>query len=540
LFDFVVEGGLPGSQATVWSKLPLQALAPGVLTPFSYSVLAEVLERGWRQYYARLGFAPAPEAELVRQVQGRAYVNLSAEARADADYAGVPSPTLRFNGEQFTLATPPKQGLLSGFKSARNQKKIDDLVAAAGQGIAATARSAYYWMVKVQEMNWAQADILQVMEEIEQAGVESMLAYFAARHNLDLLYNRLICATLDSVGYPASLLLINGALSDTGDLVEAKIAADLVGLSEKLISSDELVRWLRQSTFDSWQESAPDPVLVQGLTEFLGTFGHRVGGEAEMARPRWHEHPTPVMHGLLGCLLRHAQLPSKVPSSQSVQRLLDALEPKQVKWGQEAVQRLRQLHHLQSHALHALAYVWAGTRAWAKAAAREAAHDGRLQEEEEVFFFQLEEIKQMMTGEWNISDLGDIHATARERRRQADEWRTLHAPPMLIDDRTAWFAGVGLPGVSGQATAPLRRLSDQRADGCKGAILGAEYLDSGWALSLPMADGFVAAGGTPADPFVAAARIWHHPTVIGLGEAYYRLVEGALTTVDGEAATVEQ
>ena len=540
MFDFVVEGELPGSQATIWSKLPLQALAPGVLTPFSYSVLAEVVERAWRLYYARLGFAPAAGIRLVRQIQGRAYVSLSADARADADYAGVASPTLRFNGESFTLATPGKQGLLGGLKSGRNQKKIDDLIASAGQGIAETARSAYYWMVKVQEMHWAQADILQVMEEIEQAGVESMLAYYAARHNLDLLYNRLICATLDSTGYPASLHLINGALSDVGDLVEAEIAADLVRLSERLVAGDDLVKWLKQSTFDSWQESAPDPVLADGLAEFLGTYGHRVTGEAEMARPRWSECPTPVMHGLLGCLLRHAQLPSKAPSGQYARRLLDALDPKQAKWGQEAVQRLRQLHHLQSHALHALAYVWAGTREWAKAAAREAAHDGRLQEEEEVFFFQLEEIKQMMTGEWNISDLGDIHATALERRRQAEEWRTLHAPPMLIDERPAWFAGVGLPGVSGQATAPLRRLSDHRADGCKGAILGAEHLDSGWALALPMADGFVAASGTPADPLTTAARIWHRPTVVGLGEAYYRLVEGALTTVDGEAVTVEQ
>jgi len=313
-----------------------------------------------------------------------------------------------------------------------------------------------------------------------------------------------------------------------------------MSLCERSSADDAVAAWLKQDSFDNWRARAPNSTLAEGLTEFIGTYGHRVVGEAEIARPRWYEDPTPVMHGLLGCLLRQAKPPIRTPSSQSRQRLLDALDAAQVKGSEAVIQQLRRLHHLQSHALHALAYIWAGTREWAKAAAHEAAHDGRLQEEDEVFFFQLEEIKQMMTGEWNVSDLSDIHATAAERKRQVEAWREMHAPPLLVDDRAARLAGEGLPGVSGQVTGPLRRLPEQRTEGCKGAILGVEHLDSGWALALPAAKGFVAAGGTPADPFVAAARAWHRPTVIGLGEAYYGLVEGAQTTVDGDAATVEQ
>ena len=86
----------------------------------------------------------------------------------------------------------------------------------------------------------------------------------------------------------------------------------------------------------------------------------------------------------------------------------------------------------------------------------------------------------------------------------------------------------------------MRRLADTRADDCRGAILGTEHLDSGWALVLPVADGFVAAAGTPVDPCVVAARAWHRPVVVGLGEAYDELVEGAQTTVDGDTALVEQ
>jgi hypothetical protein len=71
-------------------------------------------------------------------------------------------------------------------------------------------------------------------------------------------------------------------------------------------------------------------------------------------------------------------------------------------------------------------------------------------------------------------------------------------------------------------------------------ILGAEMLDSGWALALPLADGFVAALGSPFDPLVAAARTWDRPVVVALGDSYRTLVDGEPTTVDGDNVTVSQ
>jgi hypothetical protein len=98
----------------------------------------------------------------------------------------------------------------------------------------------------------------------------------------------------------------------------------------------------------------------------------------------------------------------------------------------------------------------------------------------------------------------------------------------------------GLPGVAGHASGPLRRWTASRKNGCHHTIMGAEMLDSGWALGLPLADGFVAALGSPLDPLVAAARAWHHPVVVGLGHTYRTMVDGAQTTLDGNHATVSQ
>jgi len=544
VFDFKVEGGPPGASNTIWSRLQSQGLSAGVLTPFSGSVVSEITSRAANSYYDRLGAEPPKRSEITRRYQGHVYLNLSAIAQTDAAYARVRPPSLRFNGELVPLAEVDKGGLLSSFRSGRTQKRIDVLLDEIGRHIDSTSRAASYWLQQVRSRQWTQADVLQVMEEIERTAVDSMMAYLAARYNLDLLYNRLIIDLLPNAGYPASLSLINGALSDIGSLVELGLATSLVELAAQYHSDatthEATLGWLKQDSFEDWESTAPDPETASGLSAFLATYGHRSVGEAEMARPRWYEDPLPVMRGLLGIIERQAKAPTRTPSAQNVQRLLDSAGESVAKTVPDMIARMRMLHHLQSHSLHALAYVWAGTREWAKAAAHEAAVDGRLQCEEDVFFFELEEIKQMMTGEWNVSDLDGIRSTVEERKREHDTWAGAAVPPLLVDNRPAWSVQPGLPGGSGHVTAPLRRLSDARANNCRGAILGTEHLDSGWALALPVADGFVAATGTPVDACVAAARAWHRPTVVGLGNVYDELVEGAQTILDGDSGLVDQ
>jgi hypothetical protein len=190
--------------------------------------------------------------------------------------------------------------------------------------------------------------------------------------------------------------------------------------------------------------------------------------------------------------------------------------------------------------LHALAYVWAGTRRWALAAAKEAMADRRLSAVADVFFFELEEIKEMMTGEWNVSDLDDIHAACAERKAEYAAWQKLSSGEMLWNDIELQATHSGLPAVSGRANGPFHRWGDSSFNGSQPAILGAAALDSGWALALPVAAGFIVAGGTPLDPMATAARAWRHPTVVALHQPYWALVEGTQTTVDGDAIAIEQ
>jgi hypothetical protein len=547
LFDYVAPGFQPGRVGVVWSQFPLQPLVPGVLTPFSYSVLAELTSRGWYVHYDRLGFDPAPRARIVRRHKGHVYYNVSLAAQMEADHAGLEPPVLQINQQRQPVATWEKPGFLAGFKVGRAQKKMDDVLADYGRQMGTITEAARAWYLKTQDLRWSQAEVLQVMEEIERVGVESMAAYLAARHTLERLYIRLLAdleGGLPTIpGAAQRVVLINNALGDLPGLVESAMSDSLLGLVEVMRGPDQLA-WLKAGDFANWRSTLPSKQAVERVEAFIGAFGHRAIHEGEIARPRWAEDPSVMMQALLTYIESPSHISShkeavKLPNHGAAQKLFEALPAPARKQGEQTLQKIADAHKLQSSALNALAYIWGGTRRWALAAAREAMADKRLHAEREIFFFELEEIKEMMTGEWNISSLDEIRATLAKRQTEHAAAQQEAAPDILADDAEGNVTHQGLPGVAGQATGPLQRLDETQKDGYSGAVVGAELLDSGCALVLPLANGFVAATGTPLDPFVAAASAWQRPVVIGMGKSYAGLVGGAQTVVDANAESVK-
>lgn len=539
MFDYEVDG-LPSGKPSVWSHLSLHPLAPGTLTPFSFSVLSEVLGRTWYVTYDRLGFDPRPGAEVLRQYNGRPYLNLTLSATLESTRAGIPPMTLRVNGQDYPIAPWEKPSLLNGMRTGRAQRKMADEFDRLAADVEQTTDMARSWYLKTRETVWGQAELLQVMEQIERISLKSAETFFVARHNLEWAYNRLIRLTEGVEPFPANLSLINNALRDVDDLVENEMATEMLAMAALAEKSPDVLAWLKTDRFGEWQTDLPDRDVRTALDAFLSTYGHRSADEGEMSHPRWRENPTPVLKGILACAKPSAKHASKMPSTQSVDRLMAAVSADKKKEASKIVDRMRQALRLQSKALNAVAYILAGTRCWALAAAAEAMGDGRLSDISDVFYFELEEIKQMMTGEWNIANVDQIRATGEERRIAYAQWQQMRVPDLLIDDLPAKATVDGLPGSAGRVTAPLRRWDTLQPHVCNGAVVGVEQLSSGWSIVLPVAQAIITATGTPFDPVVAAARLWHTPIVLALGATYDGLVEGAQTTVDADQMIVDQ
>ncbi|MCE7989913.1 MAG: hypothetical protein DYG89_52870 [Caldilinea sp. CFX5] len=425
------------------------------MTPFSYSLIDEVAKSAWYRYFDELGFDPMPRARVLRQHEGRAYLNLTLSAQRDAEQAGVEPLTLLVNDQPFPLAKWEKPGLLATIKVGRSRKKIEQLLDNYRQQLAAVTQKAAAWYGKTQELRWAQADILQIMEEVERVSIPSFTLFLAARHNLALLCNRLLWATQERQPFPANQVLLQQALATVDGAVETQMQEEALTLVRTAAADQATIDWLRAGQYEDWPTTLPNRALAAGVTNFLQSYGHRALNDGEMRQARWEEAPV-MFFTLLGDAVQTP--PAMSLAKADPEPLLNAVAPEQRKAAQQQWQQARQLLLLQSQAVHAFAYILAGTRRWALAAAKEAQGDQRLLQADDIFFFQIEEVKQMMTGEWNISSRQTIHHTCAERKAAYTRWQATVAPPVLIGDVAANTppAAVTTPSVADTAFARFR------------------------------------------------------------------------------------
>lgn len=539
LYEYTCDAASPAQSKQIWSRMPLQPFSD-ILTPFSYSVLAEVSRRAWFRYYERMGLRlPFAPRHLCKQHYGRFYIDIKWICERDVEAAGIQPMAFLVNGEKVIVCTWTKPSLIAGMRNSRNQRRLSNELNQMTNQIEEVTAQARAWYEKVSGLRWTQAEILQIMEEIEKYGAGPLAIFYAARHNLERAYNTLL--QMEGQSKPAvRIQMINNTLCDLDDLVELRLTDALLDLANIAREAPAVLKWLADDQFDGWETHWSDHPFGRKLHQLMAQFGHWATGEGEMANPRWSESPDFLFKGILACVECNAHQPARIPSTAAIQQLIESLAPATRKEASQLLPQIRALSVLQSKAMNAFSYILAGTRLWAKAAGHEATEDGRLLESADAFYFELEELKRMMTGEWNISNMDEIQSTAGTRKTSYSEWQKAQPGDLLFNEAEAYPTHSGLPGVVGNATGPLRRQKGLQPLLCERAVVGARQLDSGWAPTLPVAGGLLAAAGTPLDPIVAAARIWHVPTVVGLGPHYNTLVDGAQTRLDGARGAVEQ
>ncbi|GIV73616.1 hypothetical protein [Caldilinea sp.] len=532
-YKFIHEGPESGPEnGDVWMRSFFEPLTPGALTPFTSSLFAEVTARTWYLYFDRLGFDPPPRSRLVKVHAGRPYVNLSISARLDAERAGVECPPLLIDGNARPLVSAEKPGFFAGIKLGRSARKIEETLDALQAELPDLIARVSAWYQRVMGFRWSQAEILLIMEEIERVGANALLPYFAARHNLERAYRRLL-SLLSNRPTRERVALIAQALGG-GRGVEVDMAQHVSKLAQLAADDSAAQAWLQAGEFVNWKHSVRGTDFGEALRAFMATYGHRSFGEGEMANPRWDEKPDQLL-----AAVRRASPQTQQPSPTVADPapLLAAVDGKARKEAQQLLERMRRLLELQSGGLHAFSYILAGARRWALAAGEEAAADHRLTTPEDVFFYEIEEVKEMMTGEWNISDRSGIHATAAERRAALDAWRRRRAADLLWGEREATVTEGDIPLSPGRSAGALVTLENLARSGTE-TILLCPTSESAAAAALPACTAIVVLQGSPIDPLAACARALGRPAVVAAAVQ----ADGALPhlLVDGNSGKVLQ
>lgn len=375
-----------------WTQADADGLIPRPISPFTWSILGRSAERPVRTSYAELGYDLPADEPIWRHDRGFTYVNTSLLAEAEAAGLGVPAPV--------TLG----QRLFG--------RKQDRQVASAARQIIGSSpqqlKAIKHWWERVQGMEWRQATILQIMEEIEPRAETALRAHYLVTATLSTsvyLLSQQVREGLPTAADELMAELMAGIEEDSGS---SPYLYELALLGAAVDSEADVGNYLAAGNWDNWENKLPAGAFRRTFERFIAARGQWALQPLEAASPRWQEEP-----GRLLAYLAETRLASPVqdqtPDPQQLrQRREEAANRAGKAFGllqrrqfEPAFRQVQDLVDLLPACRQALVSVIAGARFWAEGAAREALADGRLASRDEVFLLELEELKQMMTGEWS-------------------------------------------------------------------------------------------------------------------------------------------
>lgn len=347
--------------------------------------------------------------------------------------------------------------------------------------------------------------------------------------------------------------------SPTGN-VTTEMGLALGDLADAIRNHPEVVEYLQHAAdatfFDGLRAVPGGETVLPVFQSFFDRYGMRGTGEIDITRPRWREVPTQLVPAMLSQIkgIKPGQhrldfLAGKEEAELAADRLLERL--RQTSGGffkARRMQRLIKVHRsligLREHPKY---FVVQNLDMIKQAILQEAAQlvtAGVLAYPEEIFWFSLQEIKEIIETQWVNHTL----ITQRKEKFQHDAKLT---PPRAITSEgeiiTAKPGAKVPPGalagspvssgvIEGRARVILK-LEEAKMD--KGDILVAPYTDPGWTPLFPLAAGLVTEVGGLMTHGAVVAREYGIPAAVGVDNATKLIKDGQKIRVNGTEGYVE-
>ncbi len=376
-----------------WTRDLARDLFPGPTTRFAWTLLAAPAEAAVRHLYADLG-APAVAGSFWRLEDGYVYLNAQAVAAEDeklhgAAWLGRSAPTA-------------PTGLFARMQTGSAIKRAEGrLRSAAGEATGLRTRLAR-WLAWVQGLKWTQADVLQVMEELEPHAISALHVYFLTRAALN-----------------AADAQLQARLNEWAPDLAPDLRSDLYLAVDDLPSVQMAL---------SVTAAARLPAATADRLATLARCGHRGPGGIRPDGIRWNE-ANHILDGLADRADVRVRLGTALAARREAERVVRLrLNAGQARQFDDALGRAREAIHAADVAWDGLIMLMAAAQRWVGAAAREALHAGLIARPEDALHLELEELKQVATGEWH----GGHSANA-----QAEVLRRASAPAVLRADACA-------------------------------------------------------------------------------------------------------
>jgi hypothetical protein len=460
-------------------------LFPGPATPFAWTLLAAPAEAALRHLYANFGASGLSREPFWSLRKGYVYLNGAQIASADEKLFGA-----AWLGR---VAPPAPSGLLGRMQTGGAIKRIEARLRAASMEAAGLQTRLARWLTWVYGLKWTQADILQVMEELEPHAISALQVYFLARASLH-----------------AADAQLRGRLREWLPDLPPGLVADLYLAVDDLPSTQMALIVAAAARLPA---SSPERLTT------IARCGHRGPGGIRPDGIRWTDAGL-LLQTLVGREGVNARLGAAVSARREAERIIRLqLRGGPARQFDELLPLAREAMRAADVAWDGLVMLMAAAQRWAAAAAREALLAGLIARAEEVLYLELEELKQVATGEWHA---GRSHAV------QAEVQARISAAAALLPDPCP---NGPVEVVRGRAAGPLCEYAPGGAVPPPGAVWVAESLDPGCLPFWGDAAALLATGCDVWSPGMIAARGIGAPTLDGA-----RPDETTRRSVDANAA----
>lgn len=564
-----------GDEKTVWSRANVGEALPGPATPLTWSVAKRFSSEGFRVAFEALGCKVPKDEELVGNVYGRFYLNLSAFMRVAAQVPGLsPRTLLSLSGGAdeamiAVLEEEVREVSRRGFvlRTPFTAPRVLARHLSLHREVATFEAEADRQHRRLREM-----DLGLLPDDALTQTLKSASAMLTQTGEL-----MLTCASASLAAHLALTTLLGRAVRRTdahGDIVEAapedrkfseasRIARALTAGVVELESANPGLALLRVANI-ARREPAAEKRILDGATrledlptgatraallEFLDSFGDRGLREAEIAMPRWSEDPSVPFNMLAAALKAPAIDPESGPrrARALADREMARLE------GQMSFFEVGLLRVLVGRSQH-MTRLREKMRAWVTKTLgliRRAALDidRRLRridpslEEGSVFFCTYEElITALASGRAEIGHVTRLRKAehARDLARLEPPVAFIGRPPLVAAPPASGKRLSGLAASSGvvEGLARVFTSTSKLEELEMGEILVTRTTDVGLSPLFLIAAGVVTELGGPLSHAAIVAREYGVPAVVNVEGATVGIQTGDRLRVDGDRGLV--
>ncbi len=351
-------------------------------------------------------------------------------------------------------------------------------------------------------------------------------------------------------------------LAIPGNVVnEMNVAID--DLAELAQGTPELVAWCGHLGEDgrAWLAQAEQLTggseFIEAWNRFIARYGMRGPAEIDIAGPRWHEDPVPVLR-VIAARAHHQVVSQRTRRQTYVDQRATAMKNLVARggngiFGPLRVRLLKRLYYtmtevggMREHHKFLAVRVLGEVKEVLKDVAGQLMAADMINDADDIWYLTWAELATV----WERSDV-DWAALTENRRSQLEQFRNLTPPLIITSDGEAPVVNhrladapagalVGNPVSAGVVEGRTRVVRDpQRESLVPGEVLVAEFTDPGWTPLFINAGALVLEVGGALTHGAVVAREYGIPAVVGVRGATATLHTGQRVRVDGNRGVVE-